>query len=537
MGIALRLIPSSARASASLDPLLVFQRQQPLNKHIEPLQFAAQSLDAFLSHLAESSMNLSDPTLFRQQACIAGQWCAADTQQSLAVTNPASAECLGSVPKMGAAETQRAITAAHQALTAWRSKTAAERGKLLRRWFELMLENQDDLALIMTLEQGKPLAEARGEIAYAASFLEWFAEEGKRAYGDTIPSPVSSSRLMVIKQPIGVCAAITPWNFPAAMITRKAGAALAAGCTMVIKPASATPFSALALMVLAQRAGIPDGVLSVVTGSASAIGGELTRNPLVRKLSFTGSTEVGRTLLRQCAEDIKKVSLELGGNAPFIVFDDADIEAAVTGAIAAKFRNAGQTCVCVNRFYVQDEVYAQFAKRLTEAVQQLRVGDGRDQSIHIGPMIDQAAVDKAQAHMADALQRGATLQYGGKVTSGTFLVPAVLTEVSHNALLAREETFGPVAALMRFSDEQEGVRLANDTEFGLAAYFYSRDIGRCLRVAEALEYGMVGVNTGLISNEVAPFGGIKASGLGREGSKYGLDEYLEVKYINFGGIS
>ncbi len=482
-------------------------------------------------------MHLSDPTLFRQQAFIAGQWCAADSEQTLAVHNPANAQLLGSVPKMGAAETQRAIAAAHSALPAWAEKTAAQRAHILRRWFELMLENQEDLARLMTLEQGKPLAEARGEIAYAASFLEWFAEEGKRAYGDTLPSPVSSARLMVIKQPIGVCAAITPWNFPAAMITRKAGAALAAGCTMVIKPASATPFSALALMVLAQQAGIPDGVLSVVTGSASAIGAELTSNPLVRKLSFTGSTEVGRTLLRQCAQDIKKVSLELGGNAPFIVFADADIEAAVSGAIVAKFRNAGQTCVCANRFYVHDSVYAEFAERLTAAVQQLSMGDGRTAGINIGPLIDQAAVEKAQAHIADAVQLGASLQCGGKVTQGTFLQPAVLTDVPHNAILAREETFGPVAALMRFSDEKEVIALANDTEFGLAAYFYSRDIGRCFRVSEGLEYGMVGVNTGLISNEVAPFGGVKASGLGREGSKYGLDEYMEIKYINFGAIS
>ena len=482
-------------------------------------------------------MPLQDSTLFRQQAFIGGHWCSADSAHSLTVTNPADGSILGSVPLMGAAETQRAINAAHIALPAWRETTAAQRGKILRRWFELMLENQDDLALLMTLEQGKPLAEARGEIVYAASFIEWFAEEGKRAYGDSIPSPTSSSRLLVIKQPIGVCAAITPWNFPAAMITRKAGAALAAGCTMVIKPASATPFSALALMVLAQRAGIPDGVLSVVTGSASAIGTELTTNPLVRKLSFTGSTDVGRHLLRQCADDIKKVSLELGGNAPFIVFADADLDAAVTGAIAAKFRNAGQTCVCVNRFYVQDEIYDDFAQRLTTAVQQLRMGDGRTEGVTIGPLIDQAAVDKAQAHITDAVQLGATLQCGGSVTEGTFLQPAVLTQVPQNALLAREETFGPVAALMRFSDEQQAIQLANDTEFGLAAYFYSRDIGRCFRVAEALEYGMVGVNTGAISNEVAPFGGVKASGLGREGSKYGLDEYLEVKYINFGGIS
>ena len=482
-------------------------------------------------------MLLNDPTLFRQQACIAGQWCAADSAQTLTVHNPANAEQLGSVPNMGAAETQRAIHAAHTALPDWRAKTAAERAKILRRWFELMLHNQDDLALLMTLEQGKPLAEARGEIAYAASFIEWFAEEGKRAYGDTIPSTSSSSRLLVIKQPIGVCAAITPWNFPAAMITRKAGAALAAGCTMVIKPASATPFSALALMVLAQRAGIPDGVLSVVTGSAKAIADEFTSNPLVRKLSFTGSTEVGRHLLRQCADDIKKVSLELGGNAPFIVFADADLDAAVSGAIAAKFRNAGQTCVCVNRFYVQDAVYEDFAQRLITAVEQLRMGDGRSEGVTIGPLINQSAVDKAHVHIKDALELGATLECGGKVTEGTFFQPTVLANVSYDALLTREETFAPVAALMRFNDEPQAIQLANDTEFGLAAYFYSRDIGRCFRVSEALEYGMVGVNTGLISNEVAPFGGVKASGLGREGSKYGLDEYLEIKYINFGAIS
>lgn len=482
-------------------------------------------------------MLLSDPTLLRQQAFIAGQWCAADSQHTVSVHNPANAELLGSVPNMGAAETQRAIAGAQAALPQWREQTAAQRGQILRRWFELILENQDDLALLMTLEQGKPLAEARGEIAYAASFIEWFAEEGKRAYGDSIPSPSSSSRLLVIKQPVGVCAAITPWNFPAAMITRKAAAALAAGCTMVIKPASATPFSALALMVLAQRAGVPAGVLSVITGSAKEIGDALTSNPLVRKLSFTGSTEVGRHLLQQCAHDIKKVSLELGGNAPFIVFADADLDAAVAGAITAKFRNAGQTCVCVNRFYVQDEVYDDFAQRFTAAVQQLRIGDGRAEGVTIGPLIDQAAVDKAQAHITDAVQLGATLQCGGSITDGTFLQPAVLTQVPHNALLAREETFGPVAALLRFSDEQQAIQRANDTEFGLAAYFYSRDIGRCFRVAEALEYGMVGVNTGAISNEVAPFGGIKASGLGREGSKYGLDEYLDVKYINFGGIN
>ena len=481
-------------------------------------------------------MNLHDSKLFQQQAFINGQWCAADSGATLEVMNPATQQPLGTVPNMGAGETQRAIEAANQALSAWRGHTAKQRSEIMQRWYALMLAHQDDLARLMTLEQGKPLAEARGEILYAASFIQWFAEEAKRAYGDVIPSPVASSRLLVIKQPIGVCAAITPWNFPAAMITRKAAAALAAGCTMVIKPASQTPFSALALMELAQRAGVPDGVLSVVTGSAREIGAELTSNSLVRKLSFTGSTEVGRTLLRQCAEDIKKVSLELGGNAPFIVFEDADLDAAVTGALAAKYRNAGQTCVCVNRFYVHEAVYEDFAQRFTQAVQALRMGDGLQEGVQIGPLIDQAAVDKVQSHIQDALSQGAQLVYGGQAEQGTFFQPTVLTEVPNTALLTRDEIFGPVAGLIRFSTEAEVIELANNTEYGLAAYFYSRDVGRCLRVGEALEYGMIGINSGMISNEVAPFGGIKASGLGREGSKYGLDDYMEIKYLHLGGI-
>lgn len=481
-------------------------------------------------------MNLHDSKLFQQQAFINGQWCAADSGATLEVMNPATQQPLGTVPNMGAGETQRAIEAANQALPAWRGHTAKQRSEIMQRWYALMMTHQDDLARLMTLEQGKPLAEARGEILYAASFIQWFAEEAKRAYGDVIPSPVASSRLLVIKQPIGVCAAITPWNFPAAMITRKAAAALAAGCTMVIKPASQTPFSALALMELAQRAGVPDGVLSVVTGSAHEIGAELTSNSLVRKLSFTGSTEVGRTLLRQCAEDIKKVSLELGGNAPFIVFEDADLDAAVTGALAAKYRNAGQTCVCVNRFYVHEAVYEDFAQRFTQAVQALRMGDGLQEDVQIGPLIDQAAVDKVQSHIQDALSQGAQLVYGGQAEQGTFFQPTVLTEVPNTALLTRDETFGPVAGLIRFSTEAEVIELANNTEYGLAAYFYSRDLGRCFRVGEALEYGMIGINSGMISNEVAPFGGIKASGLGREGSKYGLDDYMEIKYLHLGGI-
>ncbi|MEF3097890.1 NADP-dependent succinate-semialdehyde dehydrogenase [Raoultella terrigena] len=481
-------------------------------------------------------MQLNDPTLFRQQAFIDGQWRDALSGEVITVTNPANDQRLGSVPKMGAEETHEAIDAANRALPAWRALTAKERAAILRRWFDLIMANQDDLARLMTLEQGKPLAEAKGEIGYAASFIEWFAEEGKRVYGDTIPGHQADKRLIVIKQPIGVTAAITPWNFPAAMITRKAGPALAAGCTMVLKPASQTPFSALALAELAQRAGIPDGVFSVVTGSAGAVGNALTSNPLVRKLSFTGSTEIGRQLMAQCAQDIKKVSLELGGNAPFIVFDDADLDKAVEGALASKFRNAGQTCVCANRLYVQEGVYDRFAEKLQQAVEKLQLGDGLQSGVTIGPLIDDKAVAKVQEHIADALAKGARIMTGGKVheLGGNFFQPTIVLDVPDSAKVAKEETFGPLAPLFRFKDEADVIRQANDTEFGLAAYFYARDLSRVFRVGEALEYGIVGINTGLISNEVAPFGGVKASGLGREGSKYGIDDYLEIKYMCIG---
>lgn len=481
-------------------------------------------------------MQLNESTLFRQQAFIQGKWCDAESKKTIEVTNPANAQLLGTVPKMGANETRAAIEAANQALPAWRALTAKERATLLRRWFDLMMANQDDLAKLMTLEQGKPLAEAKGEIAYAASFIEWFAEEGKRIYGDTIPGHQADKRLIVIKQPIGVTAAITPWNFPAAMITRKAGPALAAGCTMVLKPASQTPFSALALAELAQRAGIPDGVFNVVTGSASEVGNELTGNPLVRKLSFTGSTEIGRQLMQQCAKDIKKVSLELGGNAPFIVFDDADLDKAVDGALASKFRNAGQTCVCANRLYVQDGVYDAFAKKLQAAVEKLTLGDGLAQGVTTGPLIDEKAVAKVKEHIEDALSKGARIITGGQPheLGGNFFQPTILVDVPASAKVAKEETFGPLAPLFRFKDEADVVAQANDTEFGLAAYFYARDLSRVFRVGEALEYGIVGINTGIISNEVAPFGGIKASGLGREGSKYGIEDYLEIKYMCIG---
>ncbi|MEG1468699.1 MAG: NADP-dependent succinate-semialdehyde dehydrogenase [Hafnia sp.] len=481
-------------------------------------------------------MQLNDSTLFRQQAFIQGKWCDAESKKTIEVTNPSNAQLLGTVPKMGANETRTAIEAANQALPAWRALTAKERATILRRWFDLMMANQDDLAKLMTLEQGKPLAEAKGEIAYAASFIEWFAEEGKRIYGDTIPGHQADKRLIVIKQPIGVTAAITPWNFPAAMITRKAGPALAAGCTMVLKPASQTPFSALALAELAQRAGIPDGVFNVVTGSASEVGNELTGNPLVRKLSFTGSTEIGRQLMQQCAKDIKKVSLELGGNAPFIVFDDADLDKAVDGALASKFRNAGQTCVCANRLYVQDGVYDVFAKKLQAAVEKLTLGDGLAQGVTTGPLIDEKAVAKVKEHIEDALSKGARIITGGQPheLGGNFFQPTILVDVPASAKVAKEETFGPLAPLFRFKDEADVVAQANDTEFGLAAYFYARDLSRVFRVGEALEYGIVGINTGIISNEVAPFGGIKASGLGREGSKYGIEDYLEIKYMCIG---
>ncbi|QHG67997.1 NADP-dependent succinate-semialdehyde dehydrogenase [Pseudomonas putida] len=476
-------------------------------------------------------MQLKDAQLFRQQAFINGEWLDADSGQTIKVTNPATGEVIGTVPKMGTAETRRAIEAADKALPAWRALTAKERSAKLRRWFELMIENQDDLARLMTIEQGKPLAEAKGEIAYAASFIEWFAEEAKRVYGDTIPGHQPDKRLIVIKQPIGVTAAITPWNFPAAMITRKAGPALAAGCTMVLKPASQTPYSALALVELANRAGIPAGVLSVVTGSAGEVGGELTGNSLVRKLSFTGSTEIGRQLMQECAKDIKKVSLELGGNAPFIVFDDADLDKAVEGAIISKYRNNGQTCVCANRIYVQDGVYDAFAQKLAAAVAKLKIGNGLEEGTTTGPLIDGKAVAKVQEHIEDAVGKGAKVLSGGKLIEGNFFEPTILVDVPKTAAVAKEETFGPLAPLFRFKDEAEVIAMSNDTEFGLASYFYARDMSRVFRVAEALEYGMVGINTGLISNEVAPFGGIKASGLGREGSKYGIEDYLEIKYL------
>ncbi|HCE8847815.1 TPA: NADP-dependent succinate-semialdehyde dehydrogenase [Klebsiella oxytoca] len=481
-------------------------------------------------------MQLNDPTLFRQQAFIDGRWRDASSGETLGVANPANGQQLGSVPKMGAEETREAIDAAARALPAWRALTARERATILRRWFDLMMEYQDDLARLMTLEQGKPLAEAKGEIGYAASFIEWFAEEGKRIYGDTIPGHQADKRLLVIKQPIGVTAAITPWNFPSAMITRKAGPALAAGCTMVLKPASQTPFSALALAELANRAGIPEGVFNVVTGSASEVGNELTGNPLVRKLSFTGSTEIGRQLMEQCAKDIKKVSLELGGNAPFIVFDDADLDKAVEGALASKFRNAGQTCVCANRLYIQDGVYDRFAEKLQQAVSKLQIGDGLQPNVTIGPLIDEKAIAKVQEHIADALDKGARVATGGKPheLGGNFFQPTILVDVPSDAKVAKEETFGPLAPLFRFKDEADVIAQANDTEFGLAAYFYARDLGRVFRVGEALEYGIIGINTGLISTEVAPFGGVKSSGLGREGSKYGIEDYLEIKYMCIG---
>ncbi|MBJ9712275.1 NAD-dependent succinate-semialdehyde dehydrogenase [Burkholderia gladioli] len=481
----------------------------------------------------EFTAALKDPSLFRQQIYLAGEWQGAANGASFEVRNPATGELLGSVPLAGAAETRRAIEAANAAWPAWRRRTAKERAAILRKWYELMLAHADDLALILTTEQGKPLAEARGEILYAASFIEWFAEEGKRVYGDTIPTPAGDRRIVVTKEPVGVCAAITPWNFPAAMITRKVGPALAAGCPIVVKPAEATPFSALALAVLAERAGVPAGVFSVVTGDPKAIGGELTGNATVRKLSFTGSTPVGRLLMAQCAPTVKKVSLELGGNAPFIVFDDADLDAAVEGAIASKYRNSGQTCVCTNRFYVHDKVYDAFAAKLAAAVEKLKVGRGTEAGVMQGPLINEAAVLKVEAHIEDALAKGASIATGGKrhALGHGFFEPTVLTGVTPDMKVAKEETFGPLAPLFRFASDEEVIGFANDTEFGLAAYFYSRDIGRVWRVAEALEYGMVGINTGLISNEVAPFGGVKQSGLGREGSHYGIDDYVVIKYL------
>ena len=481
---------------------------------------------------------LTDAKLFRQSCYVDGAWVNARGGATINVDNPATGEIVGTVPKFGAAETRDAIDAANRAFPEWRKKTAKERAAVLRRWFELMLANTEDLARLMTTEQGKPLVESRGEVAYAGAFLEWFGEEAKRIYGDTIPGHQPDKRIVVIKQPIGVAACITPWNFPLAMITRKAGPAIAAGCTVVLKPASQTPFSALALAELAERAGLPKGVFNVVTGSAGEIGGELTANPLVRKLSFTGSTEVGKVLMAQCAQTVKKISLELGGNAPFIVFDDADLDAAVEGAIASKYRNTGQTCVCVNRIYVQDGVYDAFAQKLAESVKTLKPAPGLEAGATQGPLIDDKAVAKVEEHIKDAVEKGARVVVGGHRHSlgGRFFEPTVLADVAPSALMAREETFGPVAPLFRFKTEEEAIAQANNTEFGLAAYFYGRDIGRVWRVAEGLESGMVGINTGLISTEVAPFGGVKESGLGREGSKYGIEEFLEVKYLCLGGI-
>ncbi len=485
-----------------------------------------------------SQITLKDPTLLRTESYIAGEWTESDDTTTLEVKNPATSELVGKIPRMGQAETRRAIEAANKAWPAWRNKTARQRSTILRTWHDLMLANADDLALILTTEQGKPLAEAKGEILYAASFLEWFAEEAKRVYGDTIPTPAADKRIVVTKEPIGVCAAITPWNFPAAMITRKVGPALAAGCPIIVKPAEATTFSALALAVLAERAGVPPGIFSVVTGDPKAIGAEMTGNPIVRKLSFTGSTAIGRLLMAQCAPTVKKVSLELGGNAPFIVFEDADLDAAVAGAIASKYRNSGQTCVCTNRFYVHDKVYDAFAAKLREAVEQLKIGRGTDDGVTQGPLINEAAVLKVESHIEDALAKGARIVTGGKrhALGHGFFEPTVLADVTPAMKVARDETFGPLAPLFRFSSDEEVVSLANDTEFGLASYFYSRDISRVWRVAEALEYGMVGINTGLISNEVAPFGGVKQSGLGREGSHYGIDDYVVIKYLCIGGV-
>ena len=481
---------------------------------------------------------LDDAKLFRQQAYLDGQWLDADGKGTIQVTNPADDGPIGTVPDMGADETRRAIAAADKAWPAWRGKTAKERANILRKWYELIVAAQSDLAHLMTTEQGKPLAESMGEVLYGASFVEWFAEEAKRVYGDTIPPHQSDKRIVVAKQPIGVTAAITPWNFPIAMITRKCAPALAAGCPVVIKPAEQTPFSALALAELAERAGMPPGVLNVVTGDAEAIGGELTANATVRKLSFTGSTAVGKLLMKQCSDTVKKVSLELGGNAPFIVFDDADLDAAVEGAIGSKFRNTGQTCVCANRILVHDAVYDEFAKRIADKVGQMKVGQGFDEGVNVGPLIDEQGLAKVEEHVQDATSKGAKAIVGGArhQLGGTFYQPTVLTDVTTDMKVTREETFGPVAPLFRFSSEDEAVRMANDTEFGLAAYFYSRDLGRCWRVGEALEYGIVGINTGIISTEVAPFGGVKESGIGREGSKYGIEDFLEIKYMCMGGV-
>ncbi len=481
-----------------------------------------------------TTLTLKDPALLKDKCYVAGAWIGGAA--TIAVANPADGSVIGAVPKLGAAEARRAIEAAETAQKLWAKKTGKERAAVLRKWFALMMDNQEDLARIMTAEQGKPLAESRGEIAYGASFIEFFAEEGKRIYGETIPSPWPNARMIVIRQPIGVVAAITPWNFPNAMITRKAGPALAAGCAFVCKPAGETPLSALALAELGERAGLPPGVFSVITGSAREIGAEMTSNPIVRGLTFTGSTEVGRVLMAQCAPTIKKLGLELGGNAPFIVFDDADLDAAVQGAMASKYRNAGQTCVCANRLLVQDGVYDAFALKLAEAVKTLKVGDGFESGVTTGPLINEAAVAKVKEHVADAVAKGASVVVGGKALGGNFYEPTVLAGVTPEMAVAREETFGPVAPLFRFKTEEEAIAMANATEFGLACYFYARDIGRVWRVAEALEYGMVGINEGIISTAEAPFGGVKASGIGREGSRHGVEEYLELKYMLMGGL-
>ena len=483
-------------------------------------------------------MSLKDPTLLRQAALVGTRWIEADPATGIAVNNPATGERVGYVPKLGATETKEAIAAAEKAQKEWAARTAKERSIILRKWFELMMSNQDDLGRILTMEQGKPLAEAKGEIAYGASFIEWFAEEARRLYGDIVPGHQKDKRILVMKQPIGVVAAITPWNFPNAMITRKAGPAFAAGCAMVLKPASQTPFSAIAIAVLAERAGLPPGLFSVITGSAREIGAEMTANPTVRKLTFTGSTEVGAELYRQSATTIKKLGLELGGNAPFIVFDDADLDAAVEGALIAKFRNNGQTCVCANRIYAQDKIYDQFVQKLSAKVAAMKVGDGTEAGVMQGPLINMEAIDKVEKHIADAVKGGAKIVTGGKrhALGGSFFEPTVLSNVKPDALVAHEETFGPLAPVFRFKDEAEVIAMCNNSPFGLASYFYSRDLGRVWRVAEALESGMVGVNTGLITTEVAPFGGVKESGLGREGSHHGMEEYVEIKYVMMAGV-